>query len=105
MTIISLEEQMRGWLAYIARQRSFDEQVTAYARLQGLVDDYSPRIVFEFDSRAASEAQRLRKAKIRIGTMDLKIAAIALSTQSRLLTRNVADFRRVPGLQLEEWVD
>jgi predicted nucleic acid-binding protein len=33
VTIISIEEQMRGWLAFIARAKSSFQQVKAYAKL------------------------------------------------------------------------
>jgi len=45
------------------------------------------------------EAIRVRKA-IRIKTPDALIAATALNHQATLVTRNVADFRRVPGLKV-----
>ncbi len=37
--------------------------------------------------------------------MDLKIAAITLAHDALLLTRNIADFERVPGLRAENWLD
>jgi predicted nucleic acid-binding protein len=43
------------------------------------------------------------RARPRIGTMDLKIAAIVVSRDATLLPRNLAGFRQVPGLQIEDW--
>jgi len=56
-----------------------------------------------FDQAAAAIVQRLQKQRIRIGTMDLKIASIALAQDATLLSRNVADFEKVPGLRVEDW--
>jgi tRNA(fMet)-specific endonuclease VapC len=38
-----------------------------------------------------------------VGTMDLKIAAIALSRNATLLSANLADFRQVPRLKVLDW--
>jgi tRNA(fMet)-specific endonuclease VapC len=103
VTVVSFEEQMRGWLAHVARARSLAQQIAAYERLQEFLDDFRLRPVLPFDDRAAAEYQRLRKAKIRIGTMDLRIAAIVLARGATLISRNLADFRRVPGLEVEDW--
>ena len=35
--------------------------------------------------------------------MDLKIAAIVLANGATLLSRNLSDFRKVPGLKVEDW--
>jgi tRNA(fMet)-specific endonuclease VapC len=59
--------------------------------------------VLEFDSRAAAEFERLQRLRLRIGTMDLKIAAVALTHDATVLTKNFKDFSRVPGLRVEDW--
>jgi len=59
--------------------------------------------VVEFDTKAATEFKRLRQAGVRIGTMDLKIAAIALANDATVITRNTQDFARVPNLKFEDW--
>jgi predicted nucleic acid-binding protein len=35
--------------------------------------------------------------------MDLKIAAIVLSQAATLLSKNLADFGKVPDLRVEDW--
>ena len=102
-TVISYEEQMRGWMAYLARAKSVDQQVEAYRRLRRHLDNYRQIPVLDFEPHAAAEFQRLRRAKIRIGSMDLKIAAIVLSRDASLLSRNLVDFRQVPSLRVEDW--
>jgi len=102
-TIITFEEQVRGWMAYLAQKRTLAQQVAAYHRLKGVLDRYLKLTVLEFDDAAAAEFERLQKMRIRIGTMDLKIAAITLTRRAILLTRNRKDFSRVPGLHIEDW--
>jgi tRNA(fMet)-specific endonuclease VapC len=102
-TIISYEEQIRGWMTYLARAKSLEQEVEAYRRLQRHLDNYRQIPVLDFDDRAALEFQSLRTARIRIGTMDLKIAAVVLARGATLLSRNLADFHKVPGLQVEDW--
>lgn len=102
-TVISLEEQLRGWLRVIARAKTLDAQIEAYVRLRALVEDFQSRPMLDFDASAAVHLQRLMKSRVRIGTMDLRIAAIALSRDARLVSRNLVDFRKVPGLVVEDW--
>jgi tRNA(fMet)-specific endonuclease VapC len=52
-TSISLEEQMRGWLAAISRARDVHKQLRYYERLTGLVEFYSRWQVIAFDEAAA----------------------------------------------------
>jgi tRNA(fMet)-specific endonuclease VapC len=104
-TIITVEERMRGWLAAIKRRREFVEQVFPYEQLHGLQTFFRDWHVVRFDEAAASRATQLRKAKIRIGTPDLKIAAIALAHGAVLLSANCRDFERVPDLVVENWLE
>lgn len=90
-------------MAYVARSRTVAKQVEGYRRLRGHLENYRQIPLVDFDERAADVFQRLRRARIRIGTMDLKIAAIALANGATLLSRNVSDFQQVPGLAVEDW--
>lgn len=102
-TIVNYEEQIRGWMAYIASARSLTDQVEAYRRLRNHLENYRQVPVLDFDATAADVYQQLRRARIRIGTMDLKIAAIVIAHDATLLSRNRRDFEKVPGLMCEDW--
>jgi tRNA(fMet)-specific endonuclease VapC len=102
-TVASYEEQMRGWLSRVARASTLERQIADYSELKQQLRNYCAIAIVDFDARAAAEFERLRQAKIRIGTMDLKIAAIALANDATLLTRNHSDFSKVPDLKIEDW--
>jgi tRNA(fMet)-specific endonuclease VapC len=103
VSIVSFEEQMRGWLAFIAGARAPAQQVHAYAKLRALLEDFNTRPVLDFYDRCASEFEQLARSKLRVGMMDLKIAAIAIAHDALLLSRNLVDFRKIPGLRLDDW--
>lgn len=103
VTIISYEEQMRGWLSYLARSRSIQAQVEAYKCLKKQLENYCAISVIEFDEKSATEFQRLKKLYPRVGSMDLKIAAIAIANDAILLTRNLTDFGQIQELPAEDW--
>jgi tRNA(fMet)-specific endonuclease VapC len=102
-TIISYEEQMRGWLSLLAKAKAVRDQVVAYRKLKNQMVNYAAVMILDFDERAAVEFQNLKRTNVRVGTMDMKIAAIALSVGATVLTRNLADFQRIPGLKVEDW--
>jgi tRNA(fMet)-specific endonuclease VapC len=104
-TIVNAEEQMRGWLAKINRLRTVHQQIPAYEHLLKLLGFLSEIPIIAVDGRAADEFEHLRKAKVRIGSADLKIACIALVHNSLLLSANLRDFRQVPGLRVESWLE
>ena len=101
-TVVSLEEQMRGWLTLIARYSQVERQVDYYERLLRMNRFFAGWQTLPFDAPAAQEFQRLRQAGIRIATMDLKIASIVLVRNATLLSANRRDFDQVPGLHVED---
>jgi tRNA(fMet)-specific endonuclease VapC len=103
VSIVSYEEQVRGWLARINQKKTVLDQVAIYRRLRTQLELYCAIDVIEFDEQAAITFQRLRSSKVRVKTMDLKIASIAISLDATLLTRNSIDFIKVPGLRFEDW--
>ena len=102
-TIVTYEEQMRGWLARAAQADTADRLVTSYARLLKHIDTFRDIPILPFNDQAGAIYAQLRKAGIRIGAMDLKIAAIALANNATVLTRNLTDFNRIPELKAEDW--
>jgi tRNA(fMet)-specific endonuclease VapC len=82
-------------------------QEAATARLAALTQLLRPLQILPFDSECAAQAARIRveleASGTPIGAHDLLIAATALRHQSTLVTRNVREFSRVPGLQWLNW--
>ncbi len=103
-TIVSVEEQLRGWLSQIKNAKSAHQLIEPYRRLQVRVRFFAGWQVLPFDEAAATQLERLRLLRLRIGTMDLRIASIALANGATLLSRNLADFQRVPDLSVEDWL-
>ncbi|MBX9580954.1 MAG: type II toxin-antitoxin system VapC family toxin [Gemmataceae bacterium] len=103
--VVATEETMRGWLSAIAKERRADRQVYAYRELGDMFAFFARFPITPFDDPAADRFGQLVAAKVRIGAMDLKIAAITLVHNALLLTANTQDFRQVPGLRFENWLD
>ena len=105
VSIASIEEHMRGWLATIAKERLVARQVNSYHELGFLFGFFAKFTILPFDDVAAAHFDRLRPSLRRLGTMDLKIASTALAADVILLTANRRDFELVPGLRIENWLD
>jgi tRNA(fMet)-specific endonuclease VapC len=79
----------------------------ASPRIAALAQLLSPMHSLPFDSACAVQAARIRveleAAGTPIGAHDMLIAATALRHQATLVTRNVREFSRVPGLQWVNW--
>jgi tRNA(fMet)-specific endonuclease VapC len=58
---------------------------------------------FQATHHYASIRAALEKSGQLIGNMDMMIAAHALAEDSVIITSNIREFHRVPGLAVEEW--
>lgn len=103
ITIISFQEQFQGWMAFINKAKTSDKIIAAYLKLERLIQLYSVSQILSFDLKSFEIAENLRRQRIRLGTMDLRIASIAISNDAVLLTRNLSDFSKVPNLKIEDW--
>lgn len=103
VTCVTVEEQMRGWLAAIAKERKPKRQVTAYREFTQLWAFFGHFTILPFTDAAADLVEGW--GGIRIGTMDKKIAAVVRTSDSLLLTANSRDFALIPGLRFENWMD
>ena len=103
--IVVVEEAMHGWMALLNRLIAGPDQVEVYAHMKMSLEAAVKLGVLPFDQDAAAIFVGLRRTFRRLGTMDLKIAAICLAHDVTLLSRNLADFNGIPGLRVDNWLD
>lgn len=107
ITVVTLEEQMKGWLNLINRYNDQPSQseklILAYKGMRDSAEYINRINLLDFDQLAHDCYKELIRQKVRISTRDLRIAAITLSIKGILVTRNNKDFTKVPNLKLEDW--
>ncbi|MGH2416123.1 MAG: type II toxin-antitoxin system VapC family toxin [Microcystaceae cyanobacterium] len=103
LSAVSFHEQVLGAHSFISRARTNTDIIRGYALLLEILRGFATARVLPFDAEAVAVFDELRGQRIRVSTMDLRIAASALSRNLVLLTRNVSDFSKVPGLVTEDW--
>jgi tRNA(fMet)-specific endonuclease VapC len=104
LPVVAMEEHLRGWLAQIQRIRDPAKLTAPYGRLTQLVTFFGQWEIAGWTAEAAAEFSRLRASRVRIGTQDLRIESIALSVDALLLSANLRDFGKVPGIEVEVWL-
>ena len=104
LSAISFQEQMRGWLGRLNLLTTASQQADWYDRLVTRIFPVWRRFeLLPFPQPAIQRFQQLRALRLNIGLMDLRLAAVALENNLTVVTRNVRDFGRVSGLQIEDW--
>jgi len=95
---------MQGFLARLTRARNRQQIAIAYDMLvTRLLPVWGRFVVLSFPESAILRFEHLRSLRLNVGLMDLRIAAIALENALIVVTRNLRDFGRVPGLAAVDW--
>ena len=103
--VVTAEEVMSGWLARVRGKLSPKQLLDAYADFQRGLESLNQWTILNWTTDASDIFDDLRRQGIRIGTLDLRIASICLNYEATLLSRNLVDFRQIPGLKVENWLD
>jgi tRNA(fMet)-specific endonuclease VapC len=103
ISIVTVEEEMRGWMDSIAKERQPRRQVRAYRELGRLFAFFAAFELVSFTDEAVQLFEQF--GHIHISKADKKIAAIALVNGALLLTANRRDYEQVPNLKFENWMD
>lgn len=102
-SIITVEEQLTGWYT-VMRQAKNDQQIVLdYGGMTYSMQFLSRMQVLSLTTGAMARFTAFRTAKLKIKTMDLRIACVALEFGATLVTRNRVDFEVVPELAIEDW--
>jgi tRNA(fMet)-specific endonuclease VapC len=103
VTVISIEEQLSGWYSLLRSTSRRDHLAIAYQSLADSIPFLAQFAILPFPEPALLRFEQLVALKLNVRKMDLRIAAIALEHGAVVVTRNVRDFQRVPGLVVEDW--
>ena len=97
ISVVTVEETLRGRLAVLARRLEGDARVRAYAKFLEAVRFCNSIPVMPFDQACEDQFQQFRSLRLRVGSQDLRIAATALAHNLTVVTRNRRDLSRFRG--------
>ena len=100
---MTLEEALRGALAYLRAQRGKLGELAAYDQLLKLHRALTPLNILPFDEGAQSCLLQIPERVRRRHPQDCRIAAIAISRSYAVVTCNTRHFELIPGVRIEDW--
>lgn len=103
ISVVTVEEQLSGWYSQLRNAKSPERLAWAYCRLAANVRFLRHGKILDFDEEAIERYEGLKRMRLKVRKMDLQIAATALEHGGTVVTRNVRDFSKVPGLDVEDW--
>ena len=104
--VVVVEEVQRGWLNAIRRAESGKGKMTlegAYAAFASSFVRMAAYPILPYTAGAEALFQPWRRAKVKVGSQDMRIAAICLDHGATLVTRNARDYARIPGFTFDVW--
>jgi tRNA(fMet)-specific endonuclease VapC len=103
LSIVTLREIMEGRIHEISRAKPPQKTIDAYNGLRTSAAFIASYAVEPFTLGSLARFEVLTKLRLNVAKDDLRTAAIALEAGAIVVTRNLRDFRRVPGLTCEDW--
>lgn len=103
VSVITVDESLTGWCTLVRRAKTPDKIAGAYARLADTVVALADFRIVPYTRQAIDRYDSLKRQKLSIGGNDLRIAAIVIEHSATLVTRNLSDFHRIPGLAAVDW--
>ena len=108
ISIVTRIETLRGRFEWVLKAADGGEWLRADEQLLRTEASMSRHEVLRVDPASAAKFDELREVK---GLREnwparlMLIACIALANDALLVSRNLRDFRQVPGLRVENWAD
>jgi tRNA(fMet)-specific endonuclease VapC len=99
----TVEEVLGGWLHRVRIAEADVDRAFGYAQYAASVEALAGWPVLPLPVPALGRFAALNRSRLNIGGNDLRIAAVALEAGGIVVTRDLRDFRRVPGLVCEDW--
>lgn len=100
---VIVDEVLSGWYTMLRKAKTTQSQAKAHSSLAESFEVLSRFSVISMTQTSLEVARDLIKSRLNIGSTDLKIAALALELDATVVTNNLRDFSRVPGLKVEDW--
>jgi tRNA(fMet)-specific endonuclease VapC len=103
ISLLTVEEVMRGALASVQRVRHQPSIITAYQEFGSLLDALHVFQSVPYDREAEQIYQTMTAAQKRVGTQDCRIAATAILLGHTVVTANRMDFQKIGGVPIADW--
>jgi tRNA(fMet)-specific endonuclease VapC len=101
ISVMTVDEQLSGWYSMTRKARRPEELARSYENLAEAVVRLARWRILAYSVAAIARVAQWKTQRLNVRHMDLRIAAIALENGATVVTRNVRDFGRVPGLTVE----